>query len=59
MTRQGERRVSVESEGTLPQEKGGRAPDFTLDQVDGPPVTLSELCAQGRQVLSIFLRYLG
>ena len=36
-----------------------KAPDFTLDQVDGSPVRLSEILEGGRHVLLIFLRYLG
>ncbi|NIN64671.1 MAG: hypothetical protein GTO63_08205 [Anaerolineae bacterium] len=35
------------------------APDFTLPQVDGPPITLSETLGKGHHVYLIFLRYLG
>lgn len=40
-------------------EKGATAPDFTLEQVAGDPITLSEITGQGRNVLLIFLRHLG
>jgi len=40
-------------------EEGMTAPDFTLDQVEGKPITLSEVTGQGRNVLLIFLRHLG
>jgi len=39
--------------------EGIEAPEFTLNQVDGPPVTLSEVLGEDRNVLLIFLRYLG
>ena len=37
--------------------RGKSAPDFTLQAVDGTPVTLSEL--RGHPVLLVFLRHLG
>lgn len=40
-------------------EAGHQAPDFTLEQVDGPPVQLRELLEEGQHVLLVFLRYLG
>lgn len=39
--------------------EGRTAPDFTLDQVDGPPISLHSLLGQGHNVLLVFLRYLG
>ena len=39
--------------------EGERAPDFTLVSSDGPPVSLSEVLADGHNVLLVFLRHLG
>lgn len=38
---------------------GDLAPDFSLEQVDGPPVRLGEILAGGQHVLLVLLRYLG
>jgi peroxiredoxin len=38
---------------------GARAPEFTLNQVQGGPVALSEVLGGGQHALLIFLRYLG
>ncbi len=39
--------------------KGDIAPDFTLPDPDGEPVSLSKLVSQHRWVLMVFLRHLG
>ncbi|MDH3676382.1 MAG: hypothetical protein OES12_12880 [Anaerolineae bacterium] len=39
--------------------EGAPAPEFRLDQVDGGPITLSDVLAHGHHALLIFLRYLG
>jgi peroxiredoxin len=49
----------VNSEQTHPPRKGTKAPDFTLDQVDGTPIKLGEILEEGQSILLIFLRYLG
>ncbi len=38
---------------------GTRAPDFTLEQVNGSPISLSVPLREGRCVLLIFLRHLA
>jgi len=38
---------------------GDLAPEFTLAAVDGLPVSLSDLLAEVRPVLLVFLRHLG
>ncbi|MFQ5859707.1 MAG: peroxiredoxin family protein [Anaerolineae bacterium] len=35
------------------------APDFTLNTVDGRPVSLSDTLRGGQNVLLVFLRHLG
>jgi len=39
--------------------KGKMAPDFTLPDADGSPVTLSKVLDGKRRALVIFLRHLG
>jgi peroxiredoxin len=38
---------------------GDIAPDFTLQTVDGDPVSVSDTLRGGRNVLLVFLRHLG
>ncbi len=38
---------------------GTKAPDFTLDQAGGHPVSLSQVLQGGHHVLLIFLRHLA
>ncbi len=40
--------------GTAPLRVGDRAPDFTLPDTEGAPVTLSKLLAQGPVVVAFF-----
>ncbi len=35
------------------------APDFTLQTVEGEPITLSQMLKDGNAVLLVFLRHLG
>ncbi len=35
------------------------APDFTLPDANGEPVTLSKVLDEGRRVMVVFLRHLG
>lgn len=51
--------VQLDPVGAEQMREGTKAPDFTLRQVDGPPVTLGEILGEGSHVLLIFLRYLG
>lgn len=39
--------------------EGSQAPDFTLEQVEDPPLTLSETVQKGYNVLLIFMRHLS
>ena len=39
--------------------EGTLAPGFSLDQVDGKPISLSEILKTDHKILLIFLRYLG
>jgi len=39
--------------------EGTQAPEFTLDQVEGKPISLRDVLDQDCNVLLIFLRYLG
>jgi len=36
-----------------------QAPDFTLNNADGNPVTLSDILGSGQRVMLVFLRHLG
>lgn len=38
---------------------GDTAPNFTLNTVDGRPVSLGDALGDGRNVLLVFLRHLG
>ncbi len=38
---------------------GDKAPDFSLDTLDGQRFTLSATLATGQNVLLVFLRHLG
>ncbi len=38
---------------------GDIAPNFSLADVDGRPITLSDVSARGRNALLVFLRHLG
>jgi peroxiredoxin len=40
-------------------EVGDTAPDFTLADVDGQPLALSDVAARGQNALLVFLRHLG
>lgn len=39
--------------------EGSIAPDFTLNTVDGQPVSLNDTLRSGRNALLVFLRHLG
>lgn len=39
--------------------EGSAAPDFTLHDTDGEPVSLSGILHGGRNALLVFLRHLG
>jgi len=40
-------------------QEGALAPEFSLDQVDGKPISLSKALKPDHKILLIFLRYLG
>ena len=40
-------------------QEGTIAPEFSLDQLDGNPISLSEALKPDHKILLIFLRYLG
>jgi peroxiredoxin Q/BCP len=42
--------------GTTPLKVGDKAPDFTLLDTDGKPVTLSKLLNQGPVVLAFYVK---
>jgi peroxiredoxin Q/BCP len=42
--------------GTAPLKVGDRAPDFTLPDTDGHPVTLSKLLARGPVILAFYVK---
>lgn len=42
--------------GASPLKVGDKAPDFTLPDTDGKPVTLSQLLAQGPVVLAFYVK---
>lgn len=42
--------------GASPLEVGSKAPDFTLPDTDGKPVTLSKLLSQGPVVLAFYVK---
>jgi peroxiredoxin Q/BCP len=42
--------------GAAPLKVGDRAPDFTLPDTDGKPVTLSKLLDQGPVILAFYVK---
>lgn len=42
--------------GTSPLKVGDKAPDFTLPDTDGKPVSLSQLLSQGPVVLAFYVK---
>ncbi len=40
-------------------QEGTLAPEFSLDQVDGKPISLNDALKPDHKILLIFLRYLG
>ncbi len=42
--------------GTAPLKVGDKAPDFTLPDTDGHPVTLSKLLQQGPVILAFYVK---
>jgi thioredoxin-dependent peroxiredoxin len=42
--------------GTTPLKIGDRAPDFTLPDTEGRPVSLSELLRQGPVILAFYIK---
>jgi thioredoxin-dependent peroxiredoxin len=42
--------------GTAPLKVGDRAPDFTLPDTDGHPVTLSKLLERGPVILAFYVK---
>jgi peroxiredoxin len=39
--------------------EGESAPNFVLEQVDGPPIEMRKVLEEGNHILLVFLRYLG
>jgi peroxiredoxin Q/BCP len=42
--------------GSTPLKAGDRAPDFTLPDTEGKPVTLSKLLAEGPVILAFYVK---
>ncbi len=42
--------------GAMPLKVGDKAPDFTLPDTDGKPVTLSALVADGPVILAFYVK---
>jgi peroxiredoxin Q/BCP len=42
--------------GAAPLKVGDRAPDFTLPDTDGKPVTLSKLLGEGPVILAFYVK---